>query len=150
MAAHEGIPEFSREGFQVVSGEMFRRSFRLNDPTVTMWPNSISFSKAAVVALNSCERVRIEVNTQKHMLLVAPITEKDKDNVRWMKNGKEPAARKIECLAFTSQLYEAWNWKKDYAYRATGKIVSVEKKVMLLFDFSTSESWKFKEKAKAS
>lgn len=134
----------------MVSGEMFRHAFRLNAPTVTMWPNSISFSKAAVVALNSCERVRIEVNTQKHMLLAAPITEKDKDNVRWMKNSKEPASRKIECIAFASQLYDAWGWRKDYAYRATGKIISVEKKVMLLFDFTTPESWKFKEKAKAN
>ena len=102
----ETIQEISREGFQVVSGEMFRRALRLSAPTATIWPNRISFSKAALAALNNCERVRFEVNAPKRCLLVVPVTEKDKDNVRWTKNSKEPAVRMIECLAFTKQLYE--------------------------------------------
>jgi len=145
----EAIQEISRDGFQVVSGEMFRRAFRISAPTATIWPNRISFSKAALVALNNCERVRFEVNAAKRCMLVVPVTEKDKDNVRWTKNTKDPAVRMIECLAFTSQLYESWNWKNELAYRATGRIVSSDKKVMLLFDFSDAESWKYKEKEKA-
>ena len=150
MAATDEIQEISREGFQVVSGDLFRRAFRLSAPTATIWPNSLSFSKAALQALNMCERIRIEVNSAKRCILIVPVTEKDKDNVRWLKTGKEPQARKIECLAFTSQLYDTWNWKKELAYRATGRVVTADKKVMLLFDFSQAESWKFKEKAKAN
>lgn len=150
MAVNDEIQEISKEGFQVVSGEMFRRVLRLGQPTTTIWPNSISFSKASLQALNMCERIRIEVNSEKRCILIVPVTEKDKDNVRWLKPGKEPSARKIECVAFTSQLYKSWDWKKDLAYRATGRIVTAEKKVLLLFDFSTPESWKFKEKEKAN
>ena len=83
-------------------------------------------------------------------MLVVPVTEKDKDNVRWTKNSKDPAVRMIECVAFTSQLYESWHWENELAYRATGRIVSSDKKVMLLFDFSDAESWKYKEKEKAN
>ena len=147
---NESIQEISRDGFQVVSGDMFRRAFRVSAPTATIWPNRISFSKAALVALNKCERVRFEVNASKRCMLVVPVTEKDKDNVRWTKNSKDPAVRMIECVAFTSQLYESWHWENELAYRATGRIVSSDKKVMLLFDFSDAESWKYKEKEKAN
>ena len=147
---NDTIQEISREGFQVVSGDMFRRALRVSAPTVTLWPNRISFSKAALVALNNCERVRFEVNASKRCMLVVPVTEKDKDNVRWTKNSKEPAVRMIECLAFTSQLYESWHWKNELAYRTTGRIVSADKKVMLLFDFNDAESWKYKDKEKAN
>ena len=150
MSVSDEIQEISKEGFQVVSGELFHRAFRIDQPTATLWPNSISFSKAALQALNMCERIRIEVNPTKRCILIVPVTEKDKDNIRWIKARKEPAARKIECTAFTSQLYDSWGWKKDLAYRVTGRIVTAEKKVMLLFDFSTPESWKFKDKVKAN
>ena len=145
----ESIQEISREGFKVVSGDMFRRTFRMNAPTATIWPNKISFNKAALGALNNCERVRFEINDTKHCLLVVPVTEKDKDNVKWLKSSKVPAVRMMECLYFTTQLFESWKWKSDYAYKTTGRIVSVDKKVMLLFDFNNAESWKYKEKVKA-
>lgn len=150
MPINDEIQEISKEGFQVVSGGMFRRVIRLGQPTATIWPNSISFSKASLQALNTCERIRIEVNPAKHCILIVPVTEKDKDNVRWLKTGKDPSARKIECTAFTSQLYESWGWKKDLAYRVVGRIVTAEKKVMLLFDFTVPESWKFRDKGKAN
>lgn len=150
MTIGDEIQEISKEGFQVVSGEMFRRVLRLGKPTVTIWPNCISFSKAALQALNMCERIRIEVNTAKHCILIVPVTEKDKDNVRWLKGGKEPAARKIECTAFTSQLYNSWGWKKELAYRVIGRVVTAEKKVMLLFNFSMPESWRYKKKARSN
>ena len=41
------------------------------------------------------------------------------------------------------------SWNNDLGYRAIGRIVSSDKKVMLLFDFNNAENWKFKEKAKA-
>lgn len=146
----DSIPEISREGFQVVSADMFQHSQRMNVPTATLWINSISFSKATLVALNSCERIRIEVNPQTRCILIMPVTAKDKDSVKWVKTGKEPTVRKIECRPFTEQLYEKWGWINDHAYRATGKIVTADKKVMMLFDFSDPESWKYKEKAKAA
>lgn len=122
---------------------------RISQPSATLWYNSISFSKASVQALNNCERVRIEVNPSTKCLLIVPVTIKDKDNIHWVKNVKDPQARKIECKAFTAQLFETWGWKPDYVYRTTGRVVSVDKKVMLLFDFSEPESWLWKERTKA-
>lgn len=137
------IQEISREGFQVVSAEMFQCSQRSAAPSMTLWFNSISFNKAALIALNNCERVRIEVNIEKKMILLIPVTAKDKDNVRWMKTGKTPQARRIECSPFTTLLYKNWGWDKEYVYRASGRIVTSDKKVMLLFEFEDKESWKF-------
>ena len=124
MAISDEIQEISKEGFQIVSGQMFRRAQHLGQPTATIWPRSISFSKAALQALNVCERIRIEVHAAKRCILIVPVTEKDPDNVRWLKSGKELSARKIECTAFTSQLYNSWDWKKDLAYRVIGRIVT--------------------------
>lgn len=149
MNNNDVITEISKDGFQVVSGEMFRRSLRLNAPAITLWYNSISFSKASLSALNNCERVRIEVNPKTRCILLIPVNVRDKDAVRWAKAMKEPQPRKIECLGFTSQLYESWGWTEKNVYRATGRLVSCDKKVMLLFDFSDPETWPMKEKATA-
>ena len=136
------------DGFQVVSGDMFRSITRLNLPAITLWYNSISFSKASVVMLNNCERVRIEVNPKTRCILLIPVTSKDKDAVRWAKTGKEVQPRKIECLAFTSQLFDGWGWDRKRVYRTTGRIVSSDKKIMLLFDFSNPDCWMIHKKEK--
>ena len=39
--------------------------------------------------------------------------------------------------------------ESNAVYRTTGRVVSVDKKVMLLFDFSEPESWLWKERTKA-
>lgn len=135
------IQEISLEGFQVVSGDVFTSRQRNNEPTATLNSNSISFSKAALLAVNNCERIRIEVNSQKKAILIVPVTIKDRDNVRWIKSQKEPAPRKIECVAFASKLYRIWNWNQEESYRATGRVVKADKKVMLLFDFTNPEKW---------
>ena len=145
----EELKEVSLNGFQVVSGDMFRQATRLNLPAITLWYNSISFSKATVTALNNCERIRIEVNPGTRCILLIPVTSKDKDAVRWVKTGKEVQPRKIECLAFTSRLFDGWGWNKKNVYRTTGRIVSSDKKIMLLFNFSDPETWPMKEKATA-
>lgn len=139
----DGIQEISREGFQVVSAELFQCLQRSAIPSMTLWINSLSFNKAALTALNNCERIRIEVNIDKRMILLVPVTLKDKDNVRWLKTGKVPQARRIECSAFTSLLFRNWEWDKEKVYRASGRIVTSEKKVMLLFEFEDNESWKY-------
>lgn len=149
MNAYDGIMEISREGFQVVSGETFRKPVRVNIPAITLWYNSISFNKASVIALNSCERIRIEVNPADQRILLIPVTSRDKDAVRWVM-GKDLQPRKIECLRFTSQLFESWDWEAGNVYRSTGHIVSSDKKVMLLFDFSDPETWPMKVKAMAT
>lgn len=144
------VEEISMEGFQVVSGDLFCRYTQRNDlPTITLWRDQISFSKAAVIALNSCERVRMEVNPQTKGILLIPVNAKDKDGIKWMKSGKTPHGRKIECRTFTEKLYETWSWDTEYVYKATGRIVLVDQRVMLFFDFNSPESWLYRTKTMA-
>ena len=141
------IPEISLDGFQVVSSDMFRQAFRLFEPAMTLWKNSICFSKAAVNALNSCARIRIEVNTIMRRILIVPVNSNDKDGIRWLQSGDNPSGRKIECVQFASQLYKVWGLDPKRTYRAPGKVVSVDRKVMVLFDFNDPENWVYKEKS---
>ena len=142
------IEEISVEGFKVVSGDLFVHLPRKSEPTCTIWSNSIRFSKTALIALNSCERIRIEVNPEKRCILIVPVTDKDKDGIWWIKNVKEPQTRKMGCKQFTMQLFDMWQWRCDYVYRASGRLVTADQKVMLLFNFSEPENWKCREKVK--
>ena len=142
---NNSIPEISIDGFKVVSGKMFAHLPRKGEPTCTLWNNSISFNMTALQSLNSCERVRIEVNPKTKGLLVIPVTIQDKDGVRWVQGADKITPRKIFCREFSSQLYETWKLNLRYVYRANGKLVSSDKKVMLLFDFSKPENWQYRE-----
>lgn len=143
------VEAISMDGFQVVSGEYFAHSPNLISPSCTIWSAGITFNRIALTALNNCERVRIEIHPQKKCVLIVPVTMKDRDGILWRKNIKEYAPRRIECVRFTSRLYEMWEWDAGLTYRALGRIVTVDNKVMLLFDFNTPEQWKAKEKKAA-
>ena len=82
------LSEISLEGFQVVSGQMFAHLPRKSDATCTLWATSISFSKQAVVLLNNCEHIRIEINPTTKGLLVVPVTSKDQDGIRWIQKNR--------------------------------------------------------------
>lgn len=142
------ILEIKTDGFQVVSADMFRPLARVFTPALTIWPTSLSFSKAAVTALNNCERILIRINQDAKSILIAPVTEKDKDSIRWIKSVEDPQSKKLDCVPFTSQLYKTWEWDYNNVYRASGKLVSVDKKVMLLFDFTSAETWSLNDKKK--
>lgn len=143
------IQEISLDGFQMVSGEMFTNYTRTTTPTVTLWNSSISFSKAALISLNGCERIRVEINPNTKCLLIVPVTTKDKDNIHWVKGIKEQVPRKMECRRFTSQLYNTWNLDPEFVYRTVGRVVTAKNKVMLLFDFNKAESWKLGSNARS-
>lgn len=50
----------------------------------------------------------------------------------------------MESKAFGEQLYQSWGLDPEYNYRAVGRLVSVNQKVMMFFDFRESEMWKNK------
>jgi len=53
----------------------------------------------------------------------------------------------MECRPLTSKLYSSWGLESDQSYRAYGRIVTADNKIMLLFDFRSPEHWKNKVKA---
>ena len=140
------LQEVSMEGFQVVSGSMFSHFPKTSEPSCTLWYSSISFSKSAVSALNGCERVLIQVNAKSKGILIVPVSSKDKDGILWLKDSKIVQAKKMDCKLFTSQLYETWGFDPEYVYRSYGRLVTSDKKVMLLFEFNRPESWKCRTK----
>ena len=87
------VEELSLDGFQIVKSEMFLHLPRKADPTCTIWPTKISFSRMSLQALNNCEYVRLEVNPKTKCLLVAPTPSTDKDSIRWIKGQKEHSVR---------------------------------------------------------
>lgn len=148
FSAADYFPEINIDGFQVVKGDMFQVSYRRQAITLSIWSDEISFSKAAIDALHGCERVRIEINPSTRNILIIPVTEQDKDNVRWAKTSSDGIKpRKINCARFSKLLYKTWGWDPEMAYKAEGKVVTYNQKVLLLFDFSKAEYWKCKKAA---
>lgn len=138
------LEEINIEGFQVVRSDMFLHLPRKVDAACSIWPTKIAFSKQCLVRLNNCEYVRLEINPTNKCLLLIPVTSKDKDSIRWVKGQKERTTRNMESRTFGKQLYQTWKLDSDFNYRATGKLVTVNEKIMMLFDFSHAESWRTK------
>lgn len=138
----EQYNEISMDGLKVVSSDFFCTVSRVSAPTITVWDGSIGFSKQDLLLLNSCENVLMQINAENKKILVVPTSSKDKDAIKWVKKTNPLEAKKFSCPKLTDNLYDAWNWDKDYIYRATGRLVTVQNKVMLYFDFSEPEKWK--------
>lgn len=138
--------EISLDGFQIVKSEMFVQMARRSDPTCTIWPTRLSFSKLSLTKLNNCEYVRIEVNPKTKSLIVIPVSSSDKNSIRWLTGQKECTTRKLESRQFGADIYRVWKLDREYNYRARGRLVSSkDNKVMLLFDFKNAEAWKTKQ-----
>ena len=133
------IEDISMDGFQVVRGHYFCRQA---DPFMTIWERAIAFNIPAYSALNNCESVQFLVNMNDKRILVKPAPTKEGESVNWIRNPMEPKQTKLECSLFTRQLFEKWGWDSRSRYRTNGKLVKFDKKLMLLFDFSSPEVWK--------
>lgn len=142
MNQFSSLEELSLDGFQIVKADMFAHLQRTGDPTCSIWPSKLAFNKQALSALNNCEYVRIEVNPTTKSLIVIPVTSNDNNGIRWVKGQKTQTLRNMESKQFGTEIYRSWGLNPEYNYRATGRLVSCSKKVMLLFDFSEAEVWK--------
>ena len=142
MAQINPIEEVALDGFQIVSSDMFIQRPRNGDPTCSIWPTQLSFNKVSISSLNNCEYVRIEVNPKTKCLVVIPVTSSDKDGIRWVHGKKELFTRTMKSVRFGELIYNTWGLDPEYNYRAFGKLVTVKKKVMILFDFNDAELWK--------
>lgn len=136
------IEEMTIDGFQIVSASMFHHPPRKCEATCTIWPTRISFNKLTLEKLHYCDYIKIQVNPTTKCLLLSPVTSSDKDSIRWMKGEKEKFLRNLESKAFGEQLYQKWGLDADYNYRTVGRLVTVNQKVMILFDFNHPEVWK--------
>lgn len=141
----QNLNEVSLEGFQVVSHEMLvNNAARFTNPFISIWYDSIQFNKAAIVSLDCCERILIQVHPTMRSLLISPVNSLDKDGVVWHNKNHKDSSKKITCPGFTTKIYDLWGWDKNSAYRCPGKLVVSNGKLMLLFDMSEPEAWVYR------
>jgi len=130
------IGDIALDGFQIVKGNYFNRQI---EPYMAFRETSVSFNVSAYRALNCVATVQIMVNQANRKILIRPVSSDDKDSINWIKNLENLNSSPIECAAFTRPLYEMWKWSPKTRYRAYGKLVQNDKKLMLMFDFSSPE-----------
>ena len=145
MSQITSLEELSLDGFQIVKADMFIHSPRKGEPTCSIWPSKLSFSKLVLTSLNSCEYVRIEVNPKKRTLVVIPVTSNDNNSIRWIKGQKDFTVRNMESKRVGTEIYKSWSLDPNYNYRAIGRLVTCNRKVMMLFDFNNAEIWRTKK-----
>jgi len=130
------IRDVNLDGFQIVRGNYFNRQI---EPYLSFRETSISFNVSAYKALNCVATVQIMVNQTNRKILIRPVNSDDVDAITWIRNLDNLNSKPIECASFTRPLYEMWKWKPKTRYRAYGKLVQSDKKLMLVFDFSSPE-----------
>ncbi len=130
------IGDINLDGFQIVKGHYFSHQI---EPLMTLRENNVSFNMSAYKALNCVAFVNIMVNQASRKILIRPVSSSEADAINWIKNTDDPHSKPIECSAFTRPLYEIWKWNAKTRYRASGRLVKSDKKLMMLFDFSSPE-----------
>ena len=133
------MTEIDLEGCQVVNSQYFST---MNEPQMTIWCDSVSFSQAAYTQLNNCEAISIMLNKDKKQILISPIQSSNGNAIVWRKGKNVTKYCKISCTTFARKLFDDWGLDDTYRYRTIGRMVQSDKKVMVLFDFSQAEKWK--------
>ncbi|MCM1440468.1 MAG: hypothetical protein NC131_14910 [Roseburia sp.] len=132
------LKQITLDGFQVVNSSLFSS---MSSPTMTIWPDSVSFSQAAFAALNNCEAVSVMVNNKAKSIIISTVPSNSTNAVLWRKSKGATGYRKLSCSTFARQLFEEWGLDSKARYRTIGRMVQVDKKVMLLFEFENAEKW---------
>lgn len=138
MIEAASLKQVSLDGFQVVNSTFFSS---MSPPAMTIWIDSVSFSQTAYQSLNNCEAINIMVNKESRLILIGPVSSSTTNAVIWKKGKDVVKYSKISCSTFTKQLFEDWKLDEKARYKAIGRLVQVDKKVMLLFEFTNAEKW---------
>lgn len=130
-----------REGFQVVSGEMFSHAF---EPVVRFTRSSISFNSTCIAKLNKvyeardgldmkrCPYVEMLINPVERMLIVRPSDPDHQSAVRWAKN--DGTSKAISASAFNARLFNLMDWDDSCGYRIPAVVQNSNGHAVLLFD----------------
>ena len=130
------LDEVSMDGFTIVNGEFFKKPI---EPLLTIRDHSFTFNGAAYKALNLVNSIQLFVHITYRRILVTPASSDDQNSLLWLKNPDDLSSHSLECTSFARQLFQAYGWILKNAYRSTGRLVTTNNKVMLLFDFSNPE-----------
>ena len=132
MANDYVLSDISLEGYQLVRATYFDKFI---EPIMTLWHTSVAFGMGCYTALGNCEFIHIMLNDDERSILIKPTMSKEDEALSWRKSVKEAKYNKLDCAMFSRKLYEKWKLNPAYHYRATGRLVQCDKKLMILFDF---------------
>ena len=132
MASDYVLTDISLEGYQLVRATYFEKFI---DPIMTLWNTRVAFGQGCYTALGNCEFIHIMLNDADHSILIKPTNSKEDEALAWRRSGKEAKYNKMDCAMFSRKLYEKWKLNPAYHYRATGRLVQCDKKLMILFNF---------------
>lgn len=90
--------------------------------TISVTKNGITFSRQAVSQMNMVEYVNLLINEETHQLAVQACDEKDKDRVRFAKDGVLNV--RWNNKVFLDSLLKMMNWDKEKIYRIQGEYIS--------------------------
>ncbi|MBQ2957549.1 MAG: recombinase family protein [Clostridia bacterium] len=130
-----------KDGFQVVSAEMFSHAF---EPVVRFSRSAVSFNSTCVSRLNRVhdqygqlsmsrtEYVELLLNPVERMMVVRPCTADHPNAIRWAdENGK---GKCVGASAFCRILFGILGWDENYSYRVPCTVRSKGDEVALFFD----------------
>lgn len=132
MSSDYVLSEVSLDGYQIVRATYFEKSV---EPIMTIWNTSVAFGAGCFSTLGNCEFIHIMLNDAEKSILIKPTNSKEPEALMWKKGGKEAKYQKLDCVMFTRKLYERWKLNPKYHYRASGRLVQCDKKLMILFTF---------------
>lgn len=127
--------EISLDGFTTVKSQFFARQI---EPAMTIWNSAIGFNAPCFQALQRCEFVEMLINGPGKQIAIRPISSKDPNAINWLKGQKPEKATttRLECTALMHPLFEKWNYDSNKRYRTVGRLVLVNRNLILLFDFN--------------
>lgn len=130
------LNEIDLDGYQVVRSQYFQKQA---EPILTLCSNAIAFGQGAYQAFNNCEAVHILLSDKTKSILVRPASTSSTDAVVWRRSKAEPKYCKLDCPQLARKIYDQWGLDKNLRYKAFGRLVQAEQKILLLFDFNEAE-----------
>lgn len=134
----EDIPEFSKEGYQVVHGEFFSHLF---EPSVSFKRGSVAVNAACIRRLSDVDYVQFLVHPLHKKLAIRSCTEDAQDSFKWCtisENGKRKA-KTITCPIFFAKVMDLMKWDPSCRYRMIGKIHKSGSDTVFVFDLNSAE-----------
>ncbi len=133
-------------GYGIVPSSLFNSMDR--PPTITLYPDKITFSQEAHTALNNCTAILLLINYEEQSIIIKAATTSDDNAIEWVTKDKEKYISQLNCPSLGRYIYKEWDWDRGYRYRISGRLVKGDRKPILLFDCRDNvKAYKIKEQA---
>lgn len=134
MINNKYVPEINLTGYQIIDNNMFSKP---DVPSMTLFPNAISFTQATYKLFNNCDCVKLYLNANGRNILITPTTSGEASAINW--KSQPSKLGRINCTGFAKLLYDKWHLNPEKRYRTVGKVVQADQKIMILFTFTQPE-----------